>query len=67
MRNTEGTQAPTAMAVEYYAQRATKGGLLVTEATFISEEAGGYKNAPGIYSEEQVRPWRVTWYSPYMY
>lgn len=31
------------LAVEYYGQRATPGGLLITEGTFISEEAGGYK------------------------
>lgn len=54
MRNAEDTQAPTQMAVDYYSQRASKGGLLITEATFIAEEAGGYKLAPGIYTEEQV-------------
>lgn len=55
MRNADGTQAPkTELAPEYYQQRASKNGLLITEATFISEEAGGYPNAPGIYSDTQV-------------
>ena len=55
MRNQDGTQAPkTELAPEYYQQRASKNGLLITEATFISEEAGGYPNAPGIYSDTQV-------------
>ncbi len=51
-------QTPNELMVEYYAQRASKGGLLVTEATFIAKEAGGYPNAPGIYSQEQVAAWR---------
>ena len=55
MRNQDGTQAPkTELAPEYYQQRASKNGLLITEATFISEEAGGYPNAPGIYLDTQV-------------
>ena len=31
------------MAIEYYTQRASAGGLIISEATFISEEAGGYR------------------------
>lgn len=41
----------------YYGQRASKGGLLITEATFIAEEAGGYPTAPGIYTPEQIQAW----------
>ncbi|KAI8912778.1 hypothetical protein EDD86DRAFT_236303 [Gorgonomyces haynaldii] len=41
---------------EYYEQR-SHGGLLISEATFIAKEAGGYPHAPGIYTEEQVREW----------
>ena len=44
--------------VEYYAQRASRPGtLLITEATFISEAASGYANAPGIYKKEHVEGW----------
>jgi 2,4-dienoyl-CoA reductase-like NADH-dependent reductase (Old Yellow Enzyme family) len=49
---------PNDSTVEYYKQRSTKGGLIVSEATFISREAGGYPNAPGIYTQEQVEAWR---------
>ncbi|KAI7856498.1 hypothetical protein BDC45DRAFT_544486 [Circinella umbellata] len=39
---------PTDLQAKYYAQRATKGGLLITEATFINgREAGGYPCVPG--------------------
>ncbi|KAL7420639.1 hypothetical protein Q5752_004590 [Cryptotrichosporon argae] len=46
------------LVAEYYAQRATKGGLLISEATFIAQEAGGYKFAPGIYSKDQIASWK---------
>jgi len=46
-------------AVEYYRQRAsTAGTLLITEATFIAEDAGGFKNVPGIYTDAQIEAWR---------
>lgn len=41
----------------YYSQRSS-GGLIVTEATFIAEEAAGYPSAPGIYNAQQVDQWR---------
>jgi NADPH2 dehydrogenase len=34
------------------------GTLLVTEATFISQKAGGYDNVPGIYTDAQVEEWK---------
>lgn len=44
---------------EYYAQRASyKGTLLISEATFISPRASGFKNAPGIWNDEQVAAWK---------
>ena len=49
----------TDMAVEYYSQRAsTPGTLLITEATFIAPQAGGYSNVPGIWNEKQVAAWK---------
>jgi len=50
-------RVPTDMMVEYYAQRASSG-LIITEATVISEEANGYLNTPGLYTEEQVKGWK---------
>lgn len=48
---------PGPMNVEYYAQRASAG-LIVTEATNISQQGKGYAFTPGIYTEEQVAGWR---------
>ncbi|KAH7329554.1 hypothetical protein B0I35DRAFT_386493 [Stachybotrys elegans] len=53
------THVPLPFVKEYYAQRAsTPGTLLITEATFISKAAGGYSNAPGIWSSEQIEAWK---------
>lgn len=57
-RNRAGPgNAPTALNVEYYAQR-TSAGLIVTEASQISPEGVGYPATPGIYSTEQISGWR---------
>ncbi|GAB7352843.1 hypothetical protein MBLNU459_g3452t1 [Dothideomycetes sp. NU459] len=45
---------------EYYAQRASyPGTLLITEATPVSERAGGYPNVPGIYNDAQIKAWKA--------
>ncbi|MEC3980567.1 alkene reductase [Amycolatopsis sp. H20-H5] len=49
--------APTDLHVEYYGQRASSG-LIITEGTWISPEAVGFVNVPGIHSEQQVTAWR---------
>jgi N-ethylmaleimide reductase len=48
---------PGPLAVEYYGQRASAG-LLVSEATQVSQQGQGYQDTPGIYSREQVAGWR---------
>lgn len=48
---------PNALMAKYYAQRATAG-LLITEATVISEQAIGWQNTPGIYSQAQAEAWK---------
>ncbi|MEG3845492.1 alkene reductase [Microcoleus sp. herbarium19] len=48
---------PNALMANYYAQRAGAG-LIVTEATVISEQANGWVNTPGIYSDEQGEAWK---------
>ena len=48
---------PSPLAVEYYGQRASAG-LLITEASQISQQGQGYQDTPGIYSREQVAGWR---------
>ena len=50
-------RVPTAMMAEYYAQRASAG-LIISEATVISEEANGYLNTPGLFSKAQVEGWK---------
>ena len=54
--NEDGTV--TDLQKEYYTQRASEGGLLITEATFITRTAGSYYRAPGIYTKEQVESWK---------
>src|ERR1700690_745456 len=48
---------PNPLATEYYGQRASAG-LLVTEASQISQQGQGYQDTPGIYWKEQVAGWR---------
>jgi len=48
---------PSPLAVEYYGQRASAG-LLITEASQVSQQGQGYQDTPGIYSSEQVAGWR---------
>ncbi|KAA1477656.1 FMN-linked oxidoreductase [Dentipellis sp. KUC8613] len=49
----------TDVGVEYYAQRASvPGTAIITEATFIAPEAGGYDYVPGIYTDEQIARWK---------
>jgi len=46
------------LMVEYYTQRASKGGLIISEATPVSLKGYGYVNAPGIYSDIQIDGWK---------
>jgi N-ethylmaleimide reductase len=48
---------PTPLMVEYYTQRASAG-LIISEATGITQEGLGWPYAPGIWSEAQVAAWR---------
>lgn len=51
-------RVPTAMMAEYYAQRASAG-LIISEATVISEEANGYEKTPGLFTDEQAEGWKL--------
>ncbi len=53
--SSDGT--PKDIAREYYAQRASAG-LIITEATQISEIGKGYLDTPGIHTKSQVTSWR---------
>ena len=56
-RATPDTRVPTALAVEYYRQRASAG-LIFTEATSVTPRGVGYAATPGIWSDEQVEGWK---------
>ncbi|KAJ7272592.1 hypothetical protein B0H12DRAFT_1292307 [Mycena haematopus] len=56
----DDTHTPVPLVAEYYGQRAsTPGSLLITEATLIAQQAGGARNTPGIWSEEQISGWKT--------
>jgi N-ethylmaleimide reductase len=58
MRASPDGNVPTAMNAEYYAQRATPGGLQIAEATPVSWQGHGHPNVPGIHTDAQVEGWR---------
>ena len=47
----------SALKADYYAQRAGAG-LIIAEATGITQEGSGWPAAPGIWSEQQVEAWK---------
>ncbi len=49
-------RVPNDLMVEYYNQRASAG-LIVAEATTISEQGFGWVDSPGIYNDAQVAGW----------
>ncbi|MCL6235888.1 alkene reductase [Acinetobacter sp. ANC 5579] len=51
-------RVPTPMMAEYYAQRASAG-LIISEATVISEAANGYLQTPGLFTDAQVKGWKL--------
>ncbi|WNZ25809.1 alkene reductase [Leptolyngbya sp. NK1-12] len=48
---------PNDLMLEYYALRAGAG-LIITEATQISEQAAGWDQSPGIHTDAQVQGWQ---------
>ncbi|WP_434673995.1 alkene reductase [Pseudomonas sp. R1-15] len=49
---------PSELAATYYSQRASAG-LLIAEATQISQQGQGYQDTPGIYTQAQIDGWRT--------
>ena len=49
---------PNALNVEYYRQRATEAGLILSEGTLIELQGTEWPYAPGIFTSEQVTGWR---------
>ena len=57
-RNRAPDAIPTPLMTTYYTQRASAG-LLITEATAISQQGQGYSDVPGLYAQEQVDGWKA--------
>ncbi len=57
-RSEQPGDIPGPLMVEYYTQRASEGGLIISEATTVAVTGRGYLGAPGIYSDEQVAGWK---------
>jgi N-ethylmaleimide reductase len=50
--------SPSEMMVEYYRQRASKGGLIIIEASNVSMQARGYLGAPSLFEDGQIGGFR---------
>ncbi|KAJ3212940.1 hypothetical protein HDU82_003423 [Entophlyctis luteolus] len=44
----------------YYTQRATAGGLLISEGTTVDPTANGYPSVPALYTAEHATAWKST-------
>ncbi len=51
-------RVPGELASTYYSQRASAGGLIVTEGSQVTPFGQGVPDTPGIYSAEQVAGWK---------
>src|SRR3954452_22144846 len=58
MRAERASLAPRDLNVEYYAQRATEGGLIIAEASPVMATGFGSPGVPGIYTAQQIKGWR---------
>ena len=56
-RSSDGHVPIAELKAEYYSQRANAG-LIIAEATGISQEGLGWPSAPGIWSDDQVAAWK---------
>lgn len=56
-RSEAGHVPVSALKADYYAQRASAG-LIIAEATGITQEGSGWPSAPGIWSDQQVEAWK---------
>ncbi|MDS1770849.1 alkene reductase [Vibrio vulnificus] len=56
-RTSQPGNIPNAMMATYYKQRASAG-LIISEATQISDDSQGYSFTPGVYTDEQVAGWK---------
>lgn len=57
-RTTQPGDLPNSIMAKYYGQRASAG-LIISEGTPISNIARGYSLTPGIFTQEQVKGWKM--------
>ena len=56
-RNRSPGSVPPPVVATYYTQRASAG-LIITEATAITQQGQGYSDVPGLYLPEALAAWR---------
>ncbi|OJJ45995.1 hypothetical protein ASPZODRAFT_117712 [Penicilliopsis zonata CBS 506.65] len=49
---------PGDLMVEYYSQRATEGGLIISEGIPPSLESNGMPGVPGLFTPQQIKGWK---------
>ncbi|KAK6461041.1 NADPH dehydrogenase [Scheffersomyces coipomensis] len=50
---------PSDLELKYYGDRSQyPGSLVITEGTFVSDQASGYPNVPGIFTDSHVKGWK---------
>lgn len=57
-RSKQPGNIPWELNAEYYAQRSSAG-LIISEASQISQQGQAYPATPGIHSDEQVEGWKI--------
>ncbi|MEJ0007219.1 MAG: hypothetical protein WDM77_12850 [Steroidobacteraceae bacterium] len=53
-----GIRVPNELMAQYYRQRAAAG-LILSEATSVTDMGVGYADTPGIWSDQQVAGWKL--------
>jgi len=59
LRTTQPGDVPSAMMADFYAQRASDGGLEIVEAASVSVQARSYLGAASIYHDDQMEGWQA--------
>jgi N-ethylmaleimide reductase len=54
----EPDDTPSGLMVEYYRQRASEGGLIITESSHVMRSGRGYLGGPGIYDDRHIAGWK---------
>src|SRR6266436_4927950 len=58
-RSLQPGSIPGDLMLEYYTQRTSDGGLIISEAAQLSLGTSGWQGAPGMYSDAQIDGWKT--------